>query len=585
MQSFNELNLNPQLIRAISELGFTTPSPIQAQSLPILLEKQTDFLGLAATGTGKTAAFSIPMLQRMDTSLKGVQCLILCPTRELALQISEQIKLLAKYLPVKVQPVYGGAGYSEQISGLKNGANIVVGTPGRIIDHINRGTLKLENVNLAILDEADEMISMGFKEDLEEVLKTVNKEKSNIWLFSATMSKEVRNVANEFLRQPEQVQVNRTEMVPTSIQQLFYRTQESNKPEVLCKLIDAADEFYGLVFCQTKSLVTDLTRYLSDRGYKVDCLHGDKSQTERERTLKLYKEKKLQVLICTDVASRGIDVKDITHVINYSLPRELDSYVHRIGRTARSGKTGFAMSLVNNSHIRLLSKIEQLTKSKIIEGKIPSKKEIAIKKVANLQNDFNAQVEFSKVTELLGEEWNQLLNSMTPQEIAGRFISLLAPTILTDRDLPQMAKSHLQEDRAEGGGRDRRSRGGDRDRGGRGRGERSRDGGGRGERREFRSDSRPSRAEPGSDSASFEARPERSYERRERSFDRNSDRGGERGGERRERSSSSRRGDRGDSRGERRDSRPSRSGDKQSQSGEKSFRLQFKERKFSEQIH
>ncbi len=429
MQNFEELNLSDELKRAIAELGFTKPSDIQAQALPLLLGKSTDFLGLAATGTGKTAAFSIPLLEKIDTQKRVVQGLILCPTRELALQVAGQINLLGKYKGIKAVPVYGGSSYADQIYGLKNGANIVVGTPGRVVDHIERGTLNLENLSTLILDEADEMISMGFKDELEKVLESAPRETANIWCFSATMSTEVRRVADAYLRKPEQVRINKTEMLSATVEQIYYMTKEGNKAEVLCKLIDAADNFFGLIFCQTKALVMDLTQYLVDHGYKVDCLHGDKDQRARERTMQAFRDHRVQILVCTDVASRGLDVKDVTHVINYSLPRELDNYVHRIGRTARSGKTGIAMSLVTPSHRRLIFDIERMTKSRMTEGRIPTRRDIGVKKVSTLLPKFQSQVQGPLAVELLDEKWREALKELPPEEIAGKFLALLMPDL------------------------------------------------------------------------------------------------------------------------------------------------------------
>jgi ATP-dependent RNA helicase DeaD len=416
-------------MRAISELGYEKPSPIQAETLPILLGEPTDFLGLAATGTGKTAAFAIPMLERIDPSVRRVQALVICPTRELAIQVSGQINLLGKYKGIRSLPIYGGSDYSTQIRGLKDGVSVVVGTPGRMVDHMERGTLRLDELQVVVLDEADEMISMGFKEDLETILGNAPRESSNIWLFSATMSSEVRRVADEYLQNPQFVQINRTEMLPKTVEQIFYMTQESNKPEVLCKLVDAAEDFYGLVFCQTKSLVTDLTQYLTNRRYKVDSLHGDKDQNARERTMQAFRDRKVNLLICTDVASRGLDVKDVTHVINYSIPRELDNYVHRIGRTARSGKTGFALNLVTPSHKGLIGRIEKMTKSRMREGKIPTRKEIGAKKVSQLLTKFQAQDTYARAIELLDQPWKDAIAKMSQEEITGRLLSMMFPEV------------------------------------------------------------------------------------------------------------------------------------------------------------
>lgn len=416
-------------------MGYESPSPIQAQALPQLLDRATDFLGLAATGTGKTAAFSIPLLNQLDSTSRSVQGLVLCPTRELAMQVTDQINLLGKYLGVTALPIYGGASYNDQHRGLYRGAAVVVGTPGRICDHIRQGTLKLDKLKVLVLDEADEMISMGFKDDLTAVLDSVPEGQANTWLFSATMSPEVRRVADAYLKNPAQVQVNRTEMVPSSIQQVYYVTHESNKPDVLCKLIDSADDFYGLVFCQTKALVADLSNHLMDRGYRVDSLHGDKTQSARETTMKAFRDRKVKVLICTDVAARGLDVKDVTHVINYSIPRELDSYVHRIGRTARCGKSGVAMSLIAPRQRNMISQIERVTKSTLTAGVIPTRRELGKKKVSSFLPKFQEQEHYSRAIESMSDEWKTLLASMSPEEIAGRFLALNFTDIFNERDV------------------------------------------------------------------------------------------------------------------------------------------------------
>jgi len=434
LQTFNELPLNAALQRAIADLGYTQPSPIQAQALPILLGEPTDFIGLAATGTGKTAAFSMPMLERLDPKIRGVQALILCPTRELSNQVAGQVNLLGKYLGIQALAIYGGAGYDEQLRGLKRGMPVVVGTPGRIIDHLERGTLKLDQVRVVVLDEADEMISMGFREEMETILEKVPPGQANTWLFSATMSGPVRKVADRFLTSPQMVQVNRTEMLSAGVEQIYYLTHEKNKPEVLCKLVDAADDFYGVVFAQTKSLVVDLTRYLTERGYRTDSLHGDMSQTAREAAMLAFRERRVKILVCTDVASRGLDVKDITHVVNYSLPRELDSYVHRIGRTARSGKTGIAMSLVTPSHRHLLQKIERMTKSRFTEGQIPNRRTIAMKKIGLMLEPFASNPNYQRAIELMDESWKQAVAEMAPEEVAARFLAMMFPFVFADKE-------------------------------------------------------------------------------------------------------------------------------------------------------
>ncbi len=463
LNTFEELDLNANIKRAITDLGYVTPSPIQALAYPILLAEPTDFIGLAATGTGKTAAFGIPLLNRVEPAIRDVQGLILCPTRELALQVSKQIDLMGKYIGVKSVAIYGGASYGDQIRGLKQGASIVVATPGRLVDHVTRGTLNLKKVHTVILDEADEMISMGFKDDLETILKSAPRETSKIWLFSATMSSEVRRVADKYLRTPKVIQVNRTEVLSATVEQLYYATRESNKPDILCKIIDAAEDFYGLVFCQTKALVVDLTSYLSERGYKVDNLHGDKDQRSREATTQAFRDRRVQILICTDVASRGLDVKDVSHVINYSIPRELDSYVHRIGRTARSGKKGTAISLVTPSHRHLIGRLETMTKSKIKEGILPTRKDIGSKKVTAVLDKFNNQGAFSKAMELLDQSWKESLAKMTAEEVASRFLMMNFPDLFAaegDRDRVTLGQSGMNGMPGAPRGEQRESRGG-----------------------------------------------------------------------------------------------------------------------------
>lgn len=433
LKTFDDVELREPLARALRELGFVTPTPIQAQALPILLGGPTDFIGLAATGTGKTAAFGIPLLEAIDPHKKHVQAVVLCPTRELAVQVCGQIGLLGKHMGIKALPVYGGTGYDAQLEGLKRGVHVVVGTPGRVIDHLERKSLHLKDAKVVVLDEADEMISMGFREDLEKVLAATPREHSRIWLFSATMSGAVRRVADAYLRKPKHAQVNRAEMLSSTVEQLYYIVREGDKPEVLCKLLDLADDFYGLVFCQTKALVMDLTQYLSGRGYKVDCLHGDKSQDERDRAMRAFRDKKTRLLVCTDVASRGLDVKELTHVINYSIPRELELYVHRIGRTARSGKAGIAISLVSPHTRPLVNRIEHLTKTRLKELKVPGRREVAAKKISRILARFEEQKHYQRAADLLGPDWERAAGDMTLAEVIGRFVTMLAPELFEEK--------------------------------------------------------------------------------------------------------------------------------------------------------
>jgi ATP-dependent RNA helicase DeaD len=506
VKTFNELNLSSPLINAIEQMGFKEPSPIQTKALPILLGGSTDFVGLAGTGTGKTAAFSIPLLERINPKAKVTQGLILSPTRELALQISGQIDLLGKFMGVRALPIYGGTGYINQIQGLRQGANIVVGTPGRIKDHLNKNTLKLDNIEVLILDEADEMISMGFKEDLEFILSSINRDKASIWLFSATMNNDLRKVAGSFLKNPAQVEINKTEVLSTNISQNYFVIRESDKVENLSRIIDMASDFYGIVFCQTKTTVANVTQDLASKGYSVDCLHGDKSQFERERTMKAFRDKKVNVLVCTDVASRGLDVENVTHVINYSLPLELEVYIHRIGRTARSGKSGVAISFVTPSQRHIVPRIERITKSKMIEAKPHSRKDVALLKINKLLPEFQKIEKTTKAMELFTPEWKEALASMKPEEVAARFINLLYPEIFNPASSSEKFEGRMEEPARGDDGRRRSHRGdGERrhsssrtsDRSNEGRDEGRRSGGSyrgdRGGRRYDRSDSGPRR--------------------------------------------------------------------------------------------
>lgn len=433
MKDFSELQLAPAIAKAIQELGFTTPTPIQAQTIPTLLAGPTDFLGLAATGTGKTAAYGIPLLEKISGERPVTEAIVLCPTRELAKQITDALQAMGKHLKLQVLPIYGGSGYDDQIRGLKRGAHIVVATPGRLIDHMERGTLKLTDVSTVVLDEADEMISMGFAEDLERVFNAVKKtdgaDKVNTWLFSATMQPELRRIADRYLNKPAVVAVNQTQMLSGTVEQIYYTLREEQKAEVVCRILDSTDDFHGLIFCQTKTLVDDLDRFLRERGFSCDQLHGDRSQTERERTLRRFKSKDVKVLVCTDVAARGLDVKGLTHVINFSIPRELDSYVHRIGRTGRSGIPGVAISLVTPSHIGLVRRIEKLTSSVLTRGTIPSEREVVAAKVRKIMRNFLAVQTPDHLLQIVEDGYGDEVAKMTPTQIITRFLALIHPEL------------------------------------------------------------------------------------------------------------------------------------------------------------
>jgi len=373
MNLFSTFNLHHNILKAISEMGFEEASPIQKACIPKILEKQ-DVIGQAQTGTGKTAAFGIPMIQ-MISRKQNIQGIVLTPTRELTIQVSEELRKIAKYKRLKVIPIYGGQSIGHQIRAIKQGAQIIIGTPGRVLDHIRRKTIQLNDVELFVLDEADEMLDMGFIDDIENILRATPKTRQTL-LFSATMPEEIKNLANRYLKNPEVITVNRGDVTVPTIKQVYYKVLELNKLDSLCRIIDHHEVELGIIFCRTKKSVNELTESLQARGYIVDGIHGDLTQNQREKVMKQFREKQIEFLVATDVAARGIDVEDITHVINYDIPQDAESYVHRIGRTGRAGKKGIAITLVTPREIRQLRTIEKEIQSKIASQPLPAIEEL-----------------------------------------------------------------------------------------------------------------------------------------------------------------------------------------------------------------
>ena len=373
--TFSELNLSEEILQAVTEMGFETPSPIQEQAIPHLLQG-LDVIGQAQTGTGKTAAFGIPALEFIDVTNRAVQTLVLCPTRELAVQVTEEIKRLAKYKRgVTVDTVYGGDSIERQIRSLKKGCHIVVGTPGRVMDHMERRTLKLDQVKMIILDEADEMLDMGFREDIENILLDVPKERQTV-LFSATMSKPILAMTQKFQRNPVLVKVVKKELTNVNIEQLCFEVKQSAKVEVMCRLIDAYDLKLLLVFCNTKRKVDEVVESMKMRGYAAEGIHGDLRQSQRTQVMAMFRSGKAPILVATDVAARGIDVTGVDAVINLDLPLDEEYYVHRIGRTGRAGLMGKAFTLVGKDEKYRLRQIQEFTKVRIEKGVIPSFEDI-----------------------------------------------------------------------------------------------------------------------------------------------------------------------------------------------------------------
>lgn len=385
MTTFSSFNLSHETLKALEKKGFEEATPIQAKVIPLILNSKVDIIGQAQTGTGKTAAFGLPLLELVHEKNPHTQAVILVPTRELALQVSEEINSFKGKRHLNIVPIYGGQSFNEQFRRLKLGAHIVVGTPGRVIDHLERKTLSLEHVNYFVLDEADEMLNMGFIDDVELILKNTAKNK-RVFLFSATMPKRLAQIAERYMGQKESVSIEKTQLTTQLTHQIYFEVAERDKLEALCRIIDIEDDFYGVIFCRTKVEVDQVTHQLTNRGYRAEGLHGDISQHFREKILEKFRQRRINILVATDVAARGIDIQDLTHVINYSLPQNPESYVHRIGRTGRAGKQGTAITFVTPQEYRNLLFIKRITKTEIHKQKVPTKSVVIEKKMDRIVN-------------------------------------------------------------------------------------------------------------------------------------------------------------------------------------------------------
>lgn len=368
---FEDLQLDDRILRAVADMGFEEASPIQAKSIPVQLEG-VDMIGQAQTGTGKTAAFGIPLLQKIDPKNKKLQAIALCPTRELAIQVAEEIRSLAKYMHgIKVLPIYGGQDIVRQIKGLKDGTQIIIGTPGRVMDHMRRKTVKFDQVHTVIMDEADEMLNMGFLEDMETILSQLPTERQTI-MFSATMPPEIQKIAESFQKDPQVIRVVKKELTVPKVTQYYYEVKPRTKVEVMCRLLDLYAPKLSVAFCNTKKQVDELVDELQGRGYFAEGLHGDLKQIQRDRVMNSFRNGRTEILVATDVAARGIDVDDVEAVFNYDIPQDDEYYVHRIGRTGRAGRTGIAFSFVVGREVYKLRDIQRYCKTKIIPQAVPS---------------------------------------------------------------------------------------------------------------------------------------------------------------------------------------------------------------------
>lgn len=459
MNLFSESNLSPEILKAIGELGFVSPTEIQKQTIPFISSDIRDLIALAQTGTGKTAAFSLPILDMIDDTSRKIQLLVLCPTRELCLQITKDIKNYSKYMQnLKTVAVYGGSSIMEQIRSLKEKPQIIVGTPGRVIDLINRRALDFSEINWLVLDEADEMLSMGFKDDLETILSETPDTKQTL-LFSATMNKEVERISKNYLTNPHRISVGSINEVKKNITHEYYVVGYRHKKEALKRLIDANPNQYSIIFCRTKLETQDIADFLMQNGYAADALHGDLSQAQRDTVMKKFRLKNIDILVATDVAARGLDVNSLTHVIHYSLPDDPEVFVHRSGRTGRAGKNGISMALIKPEETRKLKQIKSSTKIEIVEKQIPTGDEIVkaqvegvFEKLFTVHEDFFAFDE-SLVPDLSAFTKEELVHKLLQvqlKELANYYKDkndLAQQKLSAEKDIPSSRRERRREDR------------------------------------------------------------------------------------------------------------------------------------------
>ncbi len=421
---FEELGLCPEILKAVKHMGFEEASPIQSKAIPVLMSGR-DVIGQAQTGTGKTAAFGIPLLEKIDPKNKKLQAVVLCPTRELAIQVAEEIRNLAKYMHgIKILPIYGGQEIVKQIRSLKSGTQLIIGTPGRVMDHMRRKTIKMEQVHTIVLDEADEMLNMGFREDIETILEGVPKDRQTV-LFSATMPKAIMEITKQFQKNAKLVKVTKKELTVPNIEQFYYEVKPKNKEEVLSRLLDIYTPKLSVVFCNTKKQVDILVNALLGRGYFAAGLHGDMKQAQRDRVMQGFRSGKTDILVCTDVAARGIDVDDVEAVFNYDLPQDDEYYVHRIGRTGRAGRIGKSFSFISGREVYKLKEIQRYCKTKIYAQKVPSLDDVANTKMENILEEIDRLIEKEDLTKFLQAIETRVNDSdYTAMDMAAAFLKL-----------------------------------------------------------------------------------------------------------------------------------------------------------------
>lgn len=418
--NFKEFGFSEELVEAISAKGFEEPTEIQSKIIPLILESKIDIIAQAQTGTGKTAAFALPIIEQLHVKSGHLQALVLVPTRELAIQVSEEFNSLHGNKNIHAAPIYGGQSYDTQLHHLRKGVDIVIGTPGRMIDHLNRKSFSIDKISFLVLDEADEMLNMGFIEDIENILSRTPKERRT-FLFSATMPQRIVTLTKKYMNKTEIVRTKNSGQTAALTDQIYYEVKESEKLDALCRIIDTTQEFFGLVFCRTKNDVDFVSSKLSDRDYDVEGLHGDITQNIREKILNKFRSKKINVLIATDVAARGLDIEELTHVINFALPQDAESYLHRIGRTGRAGKAGTAITFVTPVERRKLTYIRNFTQTDIRKQRIPLVKEVISFKKEKIVAELKSLIEM-KVPEAYISIANHLLENGNPEKIIAALI-------------------------------------------------------------------------------------------------------------------------------------------------------------------
>lgn len=423
MTNFKELGLQTNLLQAISDLGFESPSEVQEQAIPILLQKETDLVALAQTGTGKTAAFGFPLIQQIDANSRKTQALILSPTRELCLQITNEIQLYGKYVDnLKTVAIYGGASITDQAKQIERGAQIIVATPGRMKDMISRKIIDISSIAYCVLDEADEMLNMGFYEDITEILSHAPKERST-WLFSATMPKEVATIAKKFMKNPQEITVGQKNVSTKNVSHEYYLVAARDRYKALKRLVDVHPEVYAVIFCRTKRDTQKVAEQLIEDGYNAAALHGDLSQAQRDLVMKSFRASQVQLLVATDVAARGIDVDNITHVMNYQLPDEVETYTHRSGRTGRAGKTGKSLVILTKSELRKIKQIERIIGQSFTLQNVPSGEEICKKQLFHLVDEVSKTEPNHQIDSFL-PQLEEKLAEFSKEELIKKFFSV-----------------------------------------------------------------------------------------------------------------------------------------------------------------